>query len=70
MKYLLENIPALVHRHRTLAAIEPWVEASQAPLDYAEGQNFELMDFLSRELSSADSLTNGYVNYGLNMFNV
>ena len=57
---LLVEIPALMNRNRSLAAIEPWLIANySSPIDDRDSKSFELIDFLQTEMSNTDCLTGG-----------
>lgn len=59
LSLLAEVMPSVCFRNRNLAAVEPWMHASEAALAQAEGKHFELMDFLAKELQQTGSFTRG-----------
>lgn len=59
LSLLLEVMPSVCFRNRNLAAVEPWMHASEAALAQADGKHFELMDFLAKELQQSGSFTRG-----------
>lgn len=57
---ILEEIPAIRNRQRSLASLEPWLIANNsAPIDRADGKHFELIDFLVAEKEKTETFTGG-----------
>lgn len=59
LSLLLEVMPSVCFRNRNMAAVEPWMHASEAALAQADGKHFELIDFLAKELQQSGSFTRG-----------